>query len=81
MPIPDNVSDRICNHMNKDHKSEINSYATKAGLKDFKTVQMMRVTSEEMHLWVDGTIVHVKYPRIAEDAKDIKNILVEMSND
>lgn len=80
MPIPDNVSDRICDHMNKDHESEVKLYANNAGRTDFKTAQMMRVTSHEMYLLVDDEVVRVNYPRTAEDAKDIKKILVEMCN-
>jgi len=41
---------------------------------------MMRVTLHEMYLLVDDEVVRVNYPRTAEDAKDIKKILVEMCN-
>lgn len=81
MPIPDNVSERICDHMNKDHESEVKLYANNAGYTDFKTAQMLWVSSHEMCLLVDDEVIRVNYPRIAEDAKDIKKILVEMCND
>ena len=76
------VSDRICNHMNKDHDDALTVYAEYFGkATDVKTVKMLSIDNEAMYLEIDNNNeepLAIKFDHTLEDAKDAHNTLVAM---
>lgn len=77
------VSDRICNHMNKDHADSVLVYAKVFGKVDqASSAEMVAIDAEGMDLsaQVEGQAVPVRVPfdHVLQDAKDAHTTLVEM---
>lgn len=77
------VSQRICNHMNKDHGNAIVIYAQEfGGLTEVTTAQMVSIDAEGMNLLAqvnDQTVpVRVKFDHVLADAEDAHHTLVAM---
>lgn len=77
------VSDRICNHMNKDHAAEVLVYAQTYGkVENASSAEMVAIDAEGMNLsaQVEGQAVPVRilFDRTLKDAKEAHIILVEM---
>ena len=76
------VSDRICNHMNKDHDDALTVYAEYFGkATDVKTVKMLSIDNEAMYLEINGASeqpLKVAFDHTLEDAKDAHTTLVDM---
>ena len=73
------VSERICNHMNKDHKNAIRKYAIHYGkCKNFEEVIMTKLTSEYIELSVDKNLVQIDFDHILEGPEDAHKTLVSM---
>ncbi len=78
-PITPEVSKRICNHMNKDHKDSILLYANiYAGINNPIKAEMLDITSEAMLLKVDGRNVEIIFDHVLKDSKDAHQTLVDM---
>ena len=77
------VSDRICNHMNKDHADAVVKYVEAFGnINNASSAQMLGIDAEGMDIQaqVDGADVpvRIKFERTLADAKDAHVLLVEM---
>ena len=78
-PLNKKVSERICNHMNKDHKNAVMIYASHyGGLKDFKEAIMTDLTSQHIELNVDNQIIHITFDHALKDSEDAHRTLVAM---
>ncbi len=83
--FPTTVSDRICNHMNKDHADAVLVYAQQFGnVENAESAEMKSIDAEGMNLsaQVEGQAVSIRVPfeRTLQDAKEAHVILVEMLN-
>ncbi|MEM7555718.1 MAG: DUF2470 domain-containing protein [Cyanobacteria bacterium P01_A01_bin.84] len=77
------VSDRICNHMNKDHADAVAQYVKAFGnIENPTSAQMLAIDAEGMDLkaQVDGedVPVRIKFDHTLADAKDAHTTLVDM---
>ncbi len=77
------ISDRICNHMNKDHGDSVLVYAQYFGkLSGASTAEMKSIDAKGMNLLAqvnEETVpVRVEFDRTLKDAKEAHIILVEM---
>lgn len=77
------VSDRICNHMNKDHADAVLTYVKVYGEKDSATsAQMIAIDAAGMDLAaeIEGQTVPVRvnFDHTLADAKEAHVVLVEM---
>jgi putative heme iron utilization protein len=77
------VSDRICNHMNKDHADAVLVYAKVFGKADrASSAEMVAIDAEGMDLsaHIEGQPVPVRvlFDHVLQDAKDAHTTLVEM---
>ncbi|MGF1457907.1 MAG: DUF2470 domain-containing protein [Leptolyngbyaceae cyanobacterium] len=82
-PITTAVSDRICNHMNKDHADAVLMYAKVYGQTESATsATMQSIDSEGMDLMatVDGNQQPLRIPfdHTLSSAKEAHHVLVEM---
>jgi len=76
------ISDRICQHMNKDHQDAIKLYAQYYGkVETLDNAMMSSIDAEGMYLIVDNqaeNLLRIKFDRPLADAKEAHVILVEM---
>ena len=78
-PINKESSERICNHMNKDHQDAVNGYAKYYGkIKTFKSAKMIGLSKESIHLEVDNQKLKIKFDHILQDCSDAHKTLVRM---
>ena len=74
-----NVIERICNHMNSDHKDAVAQYATHyGGIHDFQEAVMTGIDAEYLELTVDKKIIKIKFDHLIQDSKDAHTTLVSM---
>ncbi len=60
-PITKESSERICNHMNRDHQDAVNAYAKYYGkIKTFKSAKMLSLSPEYLELKIDDQTI-LKY--------------------
>ena len=81
MEISQEISDRICAHMNKDHKDALTKYVTiYSDVKGFSesTLCMTRITNSFMTIKVNGSEININLKEKANTPKDIHNILIAM---
>ncbi len=77
--ITTEVSDRICNHMNKDHPNALISYARYyAGLSAVKTVRMTKINLTGMEIEADGSFIQIPFDHKLIDSEDAHQTLVAM---
>ena len=81
--IRETTSKRICDHMNKDHKEEVNWYLTVHLLKKyhgnittFKEAELLEITSNYMRIGYNGESVEV----IDFDKEIFDHIIIEEIN-
>tara|TARA_Y100001968_G_scaffold106024_1_gene95924 strand:- start:276 stop:560 length:285 start_codon:yes stop_codon:yes gene_type:complete len=73
------VTERICNHMNKDHKNAIRQYAIHYGkCKNFKEVIMTNLTCKYFELSVDQESIQIPFDHTLLDSEDAHKTLVSM---
>jgi putative heme iron utilization protein len=77
------VSDRICNHMNKDHADAVLLYAQHFGaLSTAEAATLLKIDAEGMDLQVtiENSLekLRIPFPRPLADAKEAHVVLVEM---
>ena len=78
-PITQKSSERICNHMNKDHKDAVNAYAKYYGkIKTFKSAKMINLSPESIQLKIDDQTLEIKFDHILQDCSDAHQTLVRM---
>ena len=79
-PITEKASKRICNHMNKDHKDAVNSYAKYYGkIKTFRSAKMINLSPESIKLKIDDhTTIEIKFDHVLKDCSDAHQTLVKM---
>ncbi len=78
-PITKEVSQRICNHMNKDHLESLKAYASfYGGIKNPINANLLEITAESMHLSVDGSYIIIKFDHPLKDSSDAHQTLVSM---
>ena len=77
--ITKDSSQRICNHMNKDHQDAVIAYARFYGNnKNFKSAKMIRLSPESIQLEVDDKTLDIKFDHILQDCSDAHKTLVRM---
>ena len=78
--IRETTSKRICDHMNKDHKEEVNYYLKYHGnITDFKEAKLLEITSKCMTIQYNGESVAVIDFDKEISENEIKQTLVDMS--
>ena len=78
-PISQQVSQRICIHMNSDHKDSLLIYATQyAGIKDPGNVEMLSINSLAMQLQIDEKVIEIPFEHALVDNNDAHKTLVSM---
>ncbi len=78
-PITKESSQRICNHMNKDHQDAVMAYAKFYGNNEnFKSAKMIKLSSESIQLEVDEKTLDIKFDHILQDCSDAHKTLVRM---
>ena len=81
-PITNSSSERICNHMNKDHQDAVNSYAKYYGkVQIFKSAKMISLTAESFELKVDDLTIDIQFDHVLQDCEDAHKTLVRMIKD
>ena len=81
-PITQESSNRICNHMNKDHQDAVNKYAKYYGkVKTFSSAKMISLSPESIELEIDDQTLKVKFDHILQDCTDAHKTLVRMINE
>ena len=77
--ITDIVSQRICKHMNNDHKEAVLEYAHHyGGLPSAKKAKMISINSAEMKLDADGNLIRIEFDHMLSDSEDAHKTLVSM---
>ena len=78
-PITKESSQRICNHMNKDHEDAVNAYAKYYGkITTFKSAKMINLTAESFYIKIDDQSLEIKFDHILQDCSDAHKTLVKM---
>ncbi len=81
-PITEEVSKRICSHMNNDHMEALISYARYyCGVANPNQVKMIKITEKAIHLLVDEKNLKVEFTHPLKDSSDAHKALVKMIND
>ncbi|KKZ12663.1 MAG: heme iron utilization protein [Candidatus Synechococcus spongiarum SP3] len=78
-PLTPAVSDRICRHMNDDHKSAVAAYARHYGnCPQVSAARLVAVTTEWMELDVGGQPLRITFDHPLADSEDAHRTLVAM---
>ena len=78
-PITDEVSKRICSHMNSDHQDAVILYARNyTNINDPKEAELISISPAYMQLRVDGNNVKIKFDHLLKDSSDAHRTLVAM---
>ncbi len=78
-PLTKEVSNRICDHMNRDHNDSIIKYVIYyGGVQNPKVVRMVEINSNSMIIEVDGANINIAFDHTLLDSKDAHRTLVEM---
>ena len=78
-PLTNSVSERICKHMNDDHKEAVIAYARHyAGLKKASNVKMLRISPKEMEIEADGQAICIPFDHKLNGSEDAHQTLVAM---
>ena len=81
-PLNEEVSARICKHMNKDHSSAVLAYAQYyGGEKNALQAKIRHLNEEYMELEVDGHSINIKFNHKLSDSEDAHKTLVSMLKD
>ncbi|MBH8577257.1 DUF2470 domain-containing protein [Nostocaceae cyanobacterium CENA369] len=77
------ISSRICNHMNEDHKDAIVLYAKAfGGITNATAAQMLSIDSQGMDLTAqvngESIPVRIQFDRVLADAEDAHQTLIAM---
>ena len=76
------VSNRIWDHMNRDHKDSIVKYLIHyAEIKEPKVVRMLEINSSYMTIEVDRDRINIPFEHTLLDSKDAHRTLVQMLKD
>ena len=79
-PLTKNVSNRICEHMNNDHKDSLISIAKKfGGAAKPSQVKMIEINSNGMILEIDARLVEIHFDHALSDSSDAHQTLVQMT--
>ncbi len=77
--ITNEISERICSHMNNDHQEALLSYARHyGGYKNPKKALMVKITCEAMSLDVDSQIISIPFENHLTDREDAHQTLIKM---
>ena len=78
-PLTPAVSDRICRHMNDDHREAVLRYAQHyGGIQAPAFAKMTAVRPDAMELVVDGASVEIPFDHTLTDSEDAHRTLVAM---
>ncbi len=78
-PLSKEVSNRICNHMNKDHQNALIAYALHyGGIENPQKARMISIESESMQIEVDGELISIQFDHTLTDSEDAHKTLVAM---
>ena len=73
------VFDRICKHMNNDHKSAVMAFAMHyASPKNVNSAKMVSINPFSMQLKVDGKLISIEFDHTLKDSEDAHQTLVTM---
>jgi len=78
-PITQESSERICNHMNKDHRDAVYAYAKYYGkVKNFQSATMISLSPESIQLKIDDHRLEIEFDHVLKDCSDAHKTLVKM---
>ena len=78
-PLDENVTARICRHMNADHMNAVMKYASYyGGIKHFKEARMKKLNSKFFELEVDKEIIRIPFDHTLQNRDDAHKTLVKM---
>ncbi len=78
-PINDEVSQRICNHMNHDHKDSLRAYARfYGGLDQVNDVKLLKISDTFMKILVDEKDIEIYFDHTLKDSSDAHQTLISM---
>ncbi len=78
-PINSECSQRICNHMNKDHENAVIAYARfYGGLPKTNKAALINISPEKMELLADETLVEISFDHTLLDSEDAHQTLISM---
>ena len=78
-PLTTKVSERICEHMNKDHTAALIAYAKHyGGLENSQQVKMVSIDSQSLKLLADGETIEIIFEEPVNDSDQAHKKLVEM---
>ena len=78
-PLTADVSSRICNHMNEDHREAVVAYAKYYGhMTNVKNAKMIEINERSMKLEVDGKNIDIPFENHIVDSEDAHKTLVSM---
>jgi putative heme iron utilization protein len=78
-PITPAVSDRICKHMNEDHRDAVLAYAKFFGkLPDADHAVMQSIDPQGMNLQVVDRVVRIAFDHELADSEDAHQTLIKM---
>ena len=78
-PITKVSSQRICNHMNKDHLEAVHAYAKYYGkIENFRSAEMISLSPELIKLKIDDQTIDIEFDHILQDCSDAHQTLVKM---
>ena len=77
--LNNDVTRRICHHMNCDHQSALFQYAIHyGGINNCKEVNMTKLTSDYLELEVDKKFIKINFDHSLKDSEDAHKTLVAM---
>ncbi len=78
-PLDQEVSERICLHMNEDHSGSLKKYAQYYGsIEKPQNAKMLSIDPYKMTLDVDNTIIEIPFDHTLINSEDAHKTLVKM---
>ncbi len=78
-PLTNKVSERICKHMNADHKDAVIAFANHYGkIEKTNEAKMIELTPLLMRLEVSGEKIEIRFDHILQDSEDAHQTLISM---
>ena len=79
-PLTIEVSDRICNHMNKDHQETLCQYAEfYGGVRRVNQARMIEINNKSMKIEIEKKVIEINFDHELLDSNDAHKTLISMS--
>ncbi len=78
-PLTDEVSKRICNHMNRDHLDSVHALAQYyCGLNDIKSALMVSISETNILIEANGRQLKIPFQHQISNSDEAHRIIVQM---